>query len=583
MAKWYVIRKGKEHGPFNDAQMREFATEGKLKEHYQVRRSGDAATYPVADLERLLGSAHENTPPIAASGLPRKRTWKHRLLLPAAVLSAGLVAIVAIGVVFAVKESSRASEILAKANKAWEAGDKQAALQMYRDLAKQGIAFIPPKEQAMVLGRAIDADSEGGDPKSLESLLEVAVRRNIKPDASSPKAQAALKSAIQRAEQDAQVKAVAGTTADIPDFSTVDYTYDFSTVDYATIPPQCQKDTRELREDDGIYLCEGYVKPDGEFVTHGRRQRFSEPSQNRGGKAIRLVEGFHFHGKAHGNYTYRDEEGNLSSTCMFVEGKRHGIEEFRYPSGQKKSRTPYFHGNVHGVLEQWHETGESKLRKTFVEGKRQGVALEWYPNGQKAFEAIYVNDLAHGPYRMWFDDGSIEEEFHYSDGTRVGRWTQYEILAGNKVLCFDGAMRSGQPAGAWKVGVIVAGQGHQVIEVDADKPRRGSRKQFLAKLKLCGWVIPDTTYQEFLINVPQGVPSVAGIQTENIDAVLNFIGQPSLDIADPDSPSSPAAIRLGQGRRLWRYDCDDGNLVFQIARNGGVVRMNVSWKLTSRL
>jgi hypothetical protein len=54
MAQWYVIRKGKEHGPFNDSQMREFATEGKLKEHYQVRFSGESTTYPALDTLKLL-------------------------------------------------------------------------------------------------------------------------------------------------------------------------------------------------------------------------------------------------------------------------------------------------------------------------------------------------------------------------------------------------------------------------------------------------------------------------------------------------------------------------------------------------
>jgi antitoxin component YwqK of YwqJK toxin-antitoxin module len=578
MAQWYVIRKGKEHGPFSDAQMREFAVEGKLKEHYQVRRSGDVATYPVADLERLLISVHATTPPNTA---PRRRSWKKRLVLPVAILAAAFIGLVTLGVVFAVKEGKKASELLAKANTAWDAGDKQAALSMYRDLAKQGIAFIPPQDRAMVLGRAIDADAEGGNQQSLDALVEVAISRNIQPDVSSPKAKATLKTAGQRAEQEAQAKDLGGTAVALPDFSKVDYTYDFSNVDYATVPPQCQRDTRELTEKDGVYLCEGYVKPDGEFVKHGRRQRFSDASQNRGEKAVKLMEGFQFHGKSHGNYTYWDEAGTLSSTCMFVEGKRHGIQEFRYPSGQQKSRTPYFHGNVHGVVETWHETGELTLRKTFVEGKRQGVALEWYPNGQKAFEAIYVNDKPEGAYRVWFDDGSVEQEFHWRDGARVDRWTLYEKHNDNRVLSFEGSMRNGKPAGECKVGVITAGHGHQVVAVDADRPRGGSRRQFLAKLKMCGLFINNTTFETFLIMVPDGMPSVGVVETENIDEVFQYLGQPSLDIDDPDK-LSPGPDPYGRETRLWRYDCDDGSLMFKVIKDRRFVRMTLSWRLSVR-
>lgn len=577
MAQWYVIRKGKEHGPFSDAQMREFAVEGKLKEHYQVRRSGDAATYPVADLEGLLTTAHATKPPNTA---PRRRSWSKRLVLPVAILAAAFIGLVAIGVVFAVKEGKQASEMLVKANTAWEAGDKQAALSMYRDLAKQGIAFIPQQDRAMVLGRAIDADAEGGNQQSLDALVEVAISRNIQPDVSSPKAKATLKTAGQRAKQEAQVKALGGTAAALPDFSKVDYTYDFSNVDYATVPPQCQRDTREVTEKDGVYLCEGYVKPDGEFIKHGRRQRFSDASKNRGERAVKLMEGFQFHGKSHGNYTYWDEAGTLSSTCMFVEGKRHGIHVGVYPGGQQKFRRPYLNGVKHGIHEQWYETGEPEVSKTFVAGKRQGPALEWHPGGIKAIEAVYVNDKPEGAYRVWFDDGSVEQECHYKDGTRVGRWTLYEKLNDNRVLSFEGSMRNGKPAGECKVGVITAGHGHQVVAVDADRSRGGSRKQFLAKMKMCGLFIPDTTYQEFFINVPEGMPSVAGVDTENIDEVFEYLGKPSLDIDDPENPSGPDVH--GRGRRLWRYDCDDGSLLFNVMKDRGFVRMTVSWRLTSR-
>lgn len=135
-------------------------------------------------------------------------------MLPVAILASAFIGLVALGVVFAVKEAKKASEMLAKANTAWEAGDKQAALSMYRDLAKQGIAFIPSQDRAMVLGRAIDADAEGGNQQSLDALVEVAISRNIQPDVSSTKAKATLSATKAKKETSRQL----GRTANKPSF-----------------------------------------------------------------------------------------------------------------------------------------------------------------------------------------------------------------------------------------------------------------------------------------------------------------------------------------------------------------------------
>jgi len=57
VASWYVIRKGKEHGPYGDRQLRSFATKGKLKPHYRLRRADGQETFSAADVHDVLAAA----------------------------------------------------------------------------------------------------------------------------------------------------------------------------------------------------------------------------------------------------------------------------------------------------------------------------------------------------------------------------------------------------------------------------------------------------------------------------------------------------------------------------------------------
>ena len=67
MAEWFVVRKGKEHGPFQDAQLKSLATSGKLKEEDQVRRSDQKSTVTAKSIGGLFGPALSlESPPQAA-------------------------------------------------------------------------------------------------------------------------------------------------------------------------------------------------------------------------------------------------------------------------------------------------------------------------------------------------------------------------------------------------------------------------------------------------------------------------------------------------------------------------------------
>lgn len=76
MAEWFVVRKGKEHGPFQDAQLKSLATSGKLKEEDQVRRSDQKSTVAAKTIGGLFGPALslESPPPAAPTPAPSPAT-----------------------------------------------------------------------------------------------------------------------------------------------------------------------------------------------------------------------------------------------------------------------------------------------------------------------------------------------------------------------------------------------------------------------------------------------------------------------------------------------------------------------------
>lgn len=91
MASWYVIRKGKEYGPYDARQIRSFAAKGKLKPKYRLRRSDRADTVPATEWETLLAAEVEST-----TGIARVKAAVDRVS-PLTVVAA-MLGLVAVGI-----------------------------------------------------------------------------------------------------------------------------------------------------------------------------------------------------------------------------------------------------------------------------------------------------------------------------------------------------------------------------------------------------------------------------------------------------------------------------------------------------
>ena len=257
MAEWFVVRKGKEHGPFQDAQLKSLATSGKLKEEDQVRRSDQKSTVAAKSIGGLFGPALslESPPPaqkaeagkvassflqtgksllfspwvvkplavfIAPLGIPLvwfHPTWRKRqkaLWIGVSVLCFALFG------AWGAAENKRASGVVAEANALWDRSEKTAALVKYRQvLVGSTVGFVSESDRPTVFQRVIEAECESGNTDAAKKLIQKAKRFNVPLSFSSPVATRVLSQVA--AEEEQAKPAVVKGTRDQPESLTADF------------------------------------------------------------------------------------------------------------------------------------------------------------------------------------------------------------------------------------------------------------------------------------------------------------------------------------------------------------------------
>jgi len=353
------------------------------------------------------------------------------------------------------------------------------------------------------------------------------------------------------------------TNGDLPDFSQVDYTFDFSKEDYSIIPPGAERHSKDYRLQDTeeeiegkLETSDGYLDPDGRFVTHGRFVTWYDDA-----KIKKMREGWTKHGKIHGLVILYFEDGSNAGERPYVDGERHGIHRMLHKNGQIGVENLYLHGKEHGVFRGWYKDGRPKYERPFVNGQKEGVHREWYANGQQKNEQAFQNSKRNGAARMWYADGFVEAEGTFVDDLFEGEYIDYWKIDGSEkpVIQKKGACRRGEKVGIWTIGFIRSGTGYASLQVDTRKWGGGTREEFLVKMILSAR--SGNEIQNFQLNVPAGMPTTAGLQGTSLGSFLSDFGRPDLD-----EPYSVTSGTIGQQlRRLWVYQCSDGPLVFDVS------------------
>jgi antitoxin component YwqK of YwqJK toxin-antitoxin module len=111
----------------------------------------------------------------------------------------------------------------------------------------------------------------------------------------------------------------------------------------------------------------------------------------------------------------------LKSEVLYLKGKKHGVENIFYLSGEKLSERYYLNGFKVGVHKGWWNNGSLKFEYHFnQEGEYDGTVKEWYESGQLLRSFNYENGEEFGSQRLWNPDGSIKANYIVENGDRFG-------------------------------------------------------------------------------------------------------------------------------------------------------------------
>lgn len=190
---WFVVRAGKELGPFTARQLREMAATRKLAPDDLVRRADMKEPRKASSIKGLLP---EPVPPVAK---PVEESEDQRETAPKRKLP--LVLLVSIGAVFlaccggmgviGIRLKQSAQNELAEADSQWDKGDKASAVGKYRKLLDHP-HLLNEQDRPRVYGRAIDGDYERGDATAGKALIDRADKEGVVPVVSHQDAKAVV-------------------------------------------------------------------------------------------------------------------------------------------------------------------------------------------------------------------------------------------------------------------------------------------------------------------------------------------------------------------------------------------------------
>lgn len=194
---WFVVRGGKEEGPFTGTALKDMVSSGKLQPGDLVRRGDVETARPASQIKGLFpaaGSAAVPDNPPQPPGLPQTATNKKKLLVIGSVVAAVLFlscgGLFVVGLLVSNSERQAAKKDYAEAESLWSSGKKDEAAAKYRSALKG----LRGEEKALAYGRLIDHECETGNVEAAKGLAADATKAKVTPAVSHPEAKTLLAS-----------------------------------------------------------------------------------------------------------------------------------------------------------------------------------------------------------------------------------------------------------------------------------------------------------------------------------------------------------------------------------------------------
>jgi antitoxin component YwqK of YwqJK toxin-antitoxin module len=154
----------------------------------------------------------------------------------------------------------------------------------------------------------------------------------------------------------------------------------------------------------------------------------TDAAQRRGGQ--QEYKENYVNGKRHGLQEYWHENGQQANKWNYVNGQFHGVQEDWCDNGQQRYKGNFVNGQEHGVQEAWYWNGQQEYKHNYVNGQFHDVQEAWHWNGQQLFKENYVNGQQHGVQEAWNEDGQQRHKKYYLDGVEVSQQAYQSYVGG---------------------------------------------------------------------------------------------------------------------------------------------------------
>jgi antitoxin component YwqK of YwqJK toxin-antitoxin module len=152
---------------------------------------------------------------------------------------------------------------------------------------------------------------------------------------------------------------------------------------------------------------------------------------------VLIAEGWFYKGKRIGKNWQYYTNGNIYSIQRFKDGDWHGIQEYYYDNGQKKTILNYTHGLLDGKIQLFHPNGLLAKEVYFDAGKLHGFEKEWNAKGQQLAESQFDHDIPIGRSRKWHSNGELATEKVYYDSVDhydIHKWDETGLKVKEKLF-----------------------------------------------------------------------------------------------------------------------------------------------------
>ncbi len=102
----------------------------------------------------------------------------------------------------------------------------------------------------------------------------------------------------------------------------------------------------------------------------------------------------------------RYENGKVESKTSYVNGVKHGLEEWWYRGGSKWREINWKNNKKHGLEIEQHEDGSKGYEISWREGKQHGMDTWWYRNGQKRWGIYHLPNKKYAEIE-WSEEGKV--------------------------------------------------------------------------------------------------------------------------------------------------------------------------------